>query len=77
MGKEIKDIGQLQKTTKVEQCECRRLIVAMVHITTSTGAIIFNCFLFFEEINFHIFYRETTHKTPPGFKSKKKKRKQT
>lgn len=75
MGKEIKDIGRLQKKNKkkVKQCECRRLILHGLYNSIDRGDY-FSLFVFFEEIDFHISSRDD--KTPPGLK-KKQKRKQT
>lgn len=58
---------------KVKQCECRRLILHGLHNKIDRGDY-FSLFVFFEEKLISIFHRETTHKTPPGFKRKKKEK---
>jgi hypothetical protein len=72
MGKEIKDIGRLQKNTKKKSNSASVVaLYFMVYITVSTGATIFHCLSFLKKL-ISIFHRETTHKTPPGFKKTKK-----
>lgn len=59
MGKEIKDIGRLQKNTKKKSNSASVVaLYFMVYITASTGATIFHCLSFLKKL-ISIFHRET------------------